>query len=52
MKKKLFLDYLTLEDDTESFSRIVGNVTTNLRCVTSQKSDYLIYTAAEAWNCA
>jgi hypothetical protein len=23
---------------------------TNLRCVTSQKSEYLIYTAAEAWN--
>jgi len=26
------------------------SVTTNLRCVTSQKSEDIIYTAAEAWN--
>jgi len=26
------------------------SVTTNLSCVTSQKSEDLIYTAAEAWN--
>ena len=28
------------------------SVTANLRCVTSQKGEGLIYTAAEAWNLA
>ena len=28
------------------------SVNTNLRCITSQRSEYLIYTAAEAWNYA
>jgi len=31
-------------------SRSVANLATNLRCVTSQKSDDLIYTATKAWS--
>jgi len=31
-------------------SRNVGNLASNLRCVTSQKSDDLIYTPAKGWS--
>jgi hypothetical protein len=41
-----FLDYLALEDEKERPSRNV--TTTNQRCVTSQKSEDLNYTAVEA----
>jgi len=40
------------EVGTEKFSQNVGNLTVHLRCVTSQKSEDLIYTAAEAWTYA
>jgi hypothetical protein len=41
VKQSLLLDGLTLKDGTNS------SATTNLRCVTSQKCEDLIYTAAE-----
>jgi len=37
---------LTFQDGTSGLFRNVGNQ----RCVTSQKSENVIYTAAEAWN--
>jgi hypothetical protein len=40
---------MTFEDGTDRLSRIVGK-TTNLRCVKSQKTVDLIYTATEALN--
>jgi hypothetical protein len=36
------LDCFSLEDGTDRFSRNVGNSNTNLRCVTSQKSEDLV----------
>ena len=41
-------DYLTLEDGTERSYWNDGSLTTKQRRVTSQKSEHLIYTAAEA----
>jgi hypothetical protein len=38
----IFLKCLTLENGTDRLSRNVGNVTTNPRCVTSQKSGDLV----------
>jgi hypothetical protein len=36
------LDCFSFEDGTDRFSRNVGNSNTNLRCVTSQKSEDLV----------
>ena len=36
------LDCFSLEDGTDRLSRNVGNSNTNLRCVTSQKSEDLV----------
>jgi hypothetical protein len=47
-QEEFLLDCLTLEDGTDSLSQNVGDITTNLRCVTSQKSVDLVYTAAGA----
>lgn len=47
--KKIFVDCVTLDVDTDGFSRIVGNVTTNLRHVTSQNSEYLMW-RRKPWN--
>jgi hypothetical protein len=51
-KRNSVLDWLPLEDGTGRFSRNVGNLTDNLRCVTSQKSECLNYTPAGDWNYA
>jgi len=42
--------FVILEDGTNILTRNVGKVFITLRCVISQKSAYLIYIAAEAWN--
>ena len=39
-RKVCFLDCLTLEDATDRLSRNVCKLTTNLRCVTSQKNEW------------
>ena len=44
----IFLDCLAHEDGTDRLSETTLK-TTDLRCVTPQKSKYLIYTAAQAW---
>jgi hypothetical protein len=36
------LDCFSLDDGTDRLSRNVSNSTTNLRCVTSRKSEYLV----------
>jgi len=41
---------LALEDGTDKLFRNVGILTTNLGCVTSQKTVYLICKAVKAWN--
>jgi hypothetical protein len=46
---KGFLNWFALEDGTDRLTRNVSK-TAYLRCVTSQKSEYLIYTAAAVWN--
>ena len=38
-RKVCFLDCLTFEDATDRLSRNVCKLTTNLRCVTSQKNE-------------
>jgi len=47
--KNIFLDYLTLEDQTDRLLPKRWQRTRSLRCVTCQKGDVLIYTAVEAW---
>jgi hypothetical protein len=43
----LFLDCLTNDEGTGRLFRNVGNQLPNLRCVTTQKGDYLILTATD-----
>jgi hypothetical protein len=49
-RRVAFLDFLTLEDGTDTLSRNVSKGITTWRCVTPQKSADLISIAAEAWN--
>jgi hypothetical protein len=47
-----FWDCYTLEDGIDRMSGNIDKKATNPFCVTSQKSEGLSYTAAEAWNLA
>ena len=37
-----------LEDEIRRLHRNVGNLTINLRCITSQKREYILYTPTDA----
>ena len=45
--KQFFLHYLTLKGGISKLSQNIGKKTTNIHCVTSQKSEGVSYTAAQ-----